>query len=413
MKLTFRWYGDSDPVTLEKIRQIPKMSGIVSAIYSVAPGGVWDEKDILALKEKANKNGLEFEVVESVPVPEEIKYGGKNASIDIFAVPEAGGSQICVASLSGITVNVSYWDINSDGVLDEYDYKAMLDSIYQGDFNRQMDLNDDGFVDLLDVGILSRHLDGLGIDYSSFVEDETDTEPEDSEEVTEPEDIEKIPNYDVNEDGVISTADAELITQLIYLSEYNQVADLNFDGVVDLLDYGIMLQYLEDNDLSGSVEEPMEINYDINGDGIINEADANVIRELIYSNEYYEAADLNGDGNVDLLDYGLILEYLEEQGTDCSKGDHTWIDGRCSVCYAQCGHISVDGTTLICDECGMYNPLNFDPPKDDESSPGIDIDLSLDDLDFSFVSLLLPLALIVGIVILADSGKKSKKKRRK
>ncbi|MBO4983350.1 MAG: mannonate dehydratase [Clostridia bacterium] len=79
MKLTFRWYGDNDPVTLEKIRQIPKMSGIVSAIYNVAPGGVWDEKDILTLKEKANKNGLEFEVVESVPVPEEIKYGGKNA----------------------------------------------------------------------------------------------------------------------------------------------------------------------------------------------------------------------------------------------------------------------------------------------------------------------------------------------
>lgn len=79
MKLTFRWYGDNDPVTLEKIRQIPKMSGIVSAIYNVSPGGVWDEKDIRDLKEKANANGLEFEVVESVPVPEEIKYGGENA----------------------------------------------------------------------------------------------------------------------------------------------------------------------------------------------------------------------------------------------------------------------------------------------------------------------------------------------
>ena len=79
MKLTFRWSGDADPVTLDKIRQIPKMSGIVSAIYNVAPGGVWDENDILALKKKANDNGLEFEVVESVPVPEEIKYGGENA----------------------------------------------------------------------------------------------------------------------------------------------------------------------------------------------------------------------------------------------------------------------------------------------------------------------------------------------
>ncbi len=79
MKLTFRWYGDSDPVTLEKIKQIPKMTGIVSAIYDVKPGGVWSNESILALKTKAENAGLEFEVVESVPVPEEIKYGGANA----------------------------------------------------------------------------------------------------------------------------------------------------------------------------------------------------------------------------------------------------------------------------------------------------------------------------------------------
>ena len=79
MKLTFRWYGDSDPISLEKIRQIPTMSGIVSAVYDVKPGGVWSEESILAIKNKAEANGLEFEVVESVPVPEEIKYGGENA----------------------------------------------------------------------------------------------------------------------------------------------------------------------------------------------------------------------------------------------------------------------------------------------------------------------------------------------
>lgn len=79
MKMTFRWYGDSDPVTLEKIRQIPKMTGIVSAVYDVAPGGVWSEESIAALKGKAAANGLEFEVVESVPVPEEIKLGGEKA----------------------------------------------------------------------------------------------------------------------------------------------------------------------------------------------------------------------------------------------------------------------------------------------------------------------------------------------
>ena len=79
MKLTFRWYGDSDPISLGKIKQIPKMSGIVSAIYDTKPGSVWSEESIFELKRKANDAGLEFEVVESVPVPEEIKYGGENA----------------------------------------------------------------------------------------------------------------------------------------------------------------------------------------------------------------------------------------------------------------------------------------------------------------------------------------------
>ena len=79
MKMTFRWYGDKDPVTLEKIRQIPKMTGIVSAVYDVAPGGVWSYESIQVLKEKAQANGLEFEVVESVPVPEEIKLGSEKA----------------------------------------------------------------------------------------------------------------------------------------------------------------------------------------------------------------------------------------------------------------------------------------------------------------------------------------------
>ena len=46
MKLTFRWYGDSDPVSLEKISQIPTMTGIVSAVYDVKPGGIWSEESI-------------------------------------------------------------------------------------------------------------------------------------------------------------------------------------------------------------------------------------------------------------------------------------------------------------------------------------------------------------------------------
>lgn len=73
MKMTFRWYGDSDPVTLDHIRQIPNMSGVVTAVYSVPVGEVWPNEEIMRLKEMIESKGLEMEVIESVPVHEDIK----------------------------------------------------------------------------------------------------------------------------------------------------------------------------------------------------------------------------------------------------------------------------------------------------------------------------------------------------
>ncbi len=75
MKMSFRWYGETDPVRLDHIRQIPGMHGIVSAIYEVPPGGIWPLERILALKASIEAQGLAFEVVESVPVHEDIKLG--------------------------------------------------------------------------------------------------------------------------------------------------------------------------------------------------------------------------------------------------------------------------------------------------------------------------------------------------
>ena len=75
MKSSFRWYGEDDPVTLDKIRQIPGMRSIVSAVYDVKPGQVWPEESIRHLAELCRQHGLVFDVVESIPVTEEIKLG--------------------------------------------------------------------------------------------------------------------------------------------------------------------------------------------------------------------------------------------------------------------------------------------------------------------------------------------------
>ena len=75
MKMTFRWYGDSDPVSLEYIRQIPGMYGVVSAIYDVPVGEVWPVEKLQVLRQRIESAGLAFEVVESIPVHEDIKLG--------------------------------------------------------------------------------------------------------------------------------------------------------------------------------------------------------------------------------------------------------------------------------------------------------------------------------------------------
>lgn len=75
MEMTFRWYGEDDPVTLKNIRQIPGVTGIVSAIYDIHVGEEWPSERINALKNTIEKEGLKLSVIESVPVHEDIKMG--------------------------------------------------------------------------------------------------------------------------------------------------------------------------------------------------------------------------------------------------------------------------------------------------------------------------------------------------
>ena len=75
MKLSFRWYGDRDPISLQYISQIPAMRTVVSAVYDVKPGEVWPEESLEKLKAQCEKHNLVFDVVESIPVHEDIKLG--------------------------------------------------------------------------------------------------------------------------------------------------------------------------------------------------------------------------------------------------------------------------------------------------------------------------------------------------
>ena len=102
MKLSFRWYGDDDKVTLQNIRQIPGMYSIVTAVYDVPVGEVWSRETIAHLKKETEEAGLAFEVIESIPVHEDIKLGKpsreqyiENYCENIRRVTEAGIKCVC------------------------------------------------------------------------------------------------------------------------------------------------------------------------------------------------------------------------------------------------------------------------------------------------------------------------------
>src|SRR5262245_51384799 len=88
MRQAWRWYGPDDPVTLDHVRQAGARE-IVTALHQYPPGEAWPREAVAerkAMIENApGRTPLQWTVVESIPVPDDILRGSPGTARAIEA----------------------------------------------------------------------------------------------------------------------------------------------------------------------------------------------------------------------------------------------------------------------------------------------------------------------------------------
>ncbi len=131
MEKTWRWFGKKDKITLDMLRQIG-VEGIVTALHEVPNGEIWTEEAIRDLQRYIESFGLQWSVVESLPVSESIKYGGADRDeliekykISLANLGKCGVKTVCynfMPVLDWARTELEY--PNSDGTSNLYFNKA-------------------------------------------------------------------------------------------------------------------------------------------------------------------------------------------------------------------------------------------------------------------------------------------------
>ena len=101
MKETWRWFGPQDPISLAQVKQAGA-TGIVTALHHMYRGEAWPLAEVMKRKAEIEAAGLEWSVVESIPVHNSIKLrsGDFRFYVDAWkdslrAVAQAGVQVVC------------------------------------------------------------------------------------------------------------------------------------------------------------------------------------------------------------------------------------------------------------------------------------------------------------------------------
>ena len=107
MRQTWRWFGPKDLCSIDDITQVGAV-GVVSALHHVPNGVVWTPEEIakrykeIATRKDGTPSGLTWDVVESLPVSEDVKKQKgnwrehiANYKISMRNLAESGMEVIC------------------------------------------------------------------------------------------------------------------------------------------------------------------------------------------------------------------------------------------------------------------------------------------------------------------------------
>lgn len=155
MEMTLRWFGtEFDSVTLQQIRQIPGVTGVITTLYDSVPGEVWTQEKIHTLKAVVEDAGLRISGIESVNIHDDIKIGlpTRDQYIEnyITTLENLGKEDIHMVCYNFMPVfdwtrtNLAKPRPDGSTVL-AYDQKV-VDTIDPQTFFNQTDANSNGFV---------------------------------------------------------------------------------------------------------------------------------------------------------------------------------------------------------------------------------------------------------------------------